>query len=73
MTHPKAPPSNFFMAFGTLIAQEGHPPNGRNPLMQNAAFYVPLKIASQLILVLMAAAIVYGGYISLHYWSGIGV
>ena len=28
--------------------------------MQNAAFYVPLKIASQLILVLMAAAIVYG-------------
>jgi hypothetical protein len=41
--------------------------------MQNAAFYIPLKIASQLILVLMAAAIVYGGYISLHYWSGIGV
>ncbi|HJV83200.1 hypothetical protein [Noviherbaspirillum sp.] len=41
--------------------------------MQGTALYGPLKLVSLLIVILMLAAIVYGGYISISYWSGIGV
>jgi hypothetical protein len=41
--------------------------------MQSAALYGLLKAVSLAILLLMLAAIGYGGFISLKYWSGIGV
>lgn len=33
----------------------------------------PLKLLSYVVVLLMLVAILYGGYISLKYWSGIGV
>ncbi len=41
--------------------------------MHGAAFHGPMKILGYVVLALMAAAIVYAGYISITYWSGIGV
>ena len=41
--------------------------------MSERTIYRPLKIFSYLVLLLMAAAIVYSSYISVRYWSGIGV
>ena len=41
--------------------------------MQSASLYRTVKIVSVVVLALMAAAILYAGGISLHYWSGIGV
>lgn len=41
--------------------------------MQSTALYGLLKAVSLAILLLMLAAIGYSGFISLKYWSGIGV
>lgn len=41
--------------------------------MHGAAFHGPFKILGYVVLGLMAAAILYAGYISITYWSGIGV
>lgn len=41
--------------------------------MSGAPYYTPVKIVGYVVLVLMAAAIVYAGYITLTHWSGIGV
>ncbi len=41
--------------------------------MQGSALIELLKILGYLMVVLMAAAIVYSSYITVSYWSGIGV
>jgi hypothetical protein len=41
--------------------------------MQSSTLYKTLKIASNAVLLLGAAAIFYAAYISVKYWSGIGV
>ena len=41
--------------------------------MQNFPLYGVLKAVGLTVILLMAAAIVYAGGISLKYWSGIGV
>jgi len=41
--------------------------------MQGAALHGALKVFSYVVLLLMAAAIFYAGYIGIKYWSGIGV
>lgn len=41
--------------------------------MHGSALYAPLRLFSFLVLLLMLCAIIYGGYISVTYWSGIGV
>lgn len=41
--------------------------------MRHKPFYGPVKILSFIVLLAMAAAIVYAFSISLLYWSGIGV
>lgn len=41
--------------------------------MDTRALYAPLKIFGYVVLLLMAVAVVYAGYISIKYWSGIGV
>jgi hypothetical protein len=58
---------------GPIIAEYARPVCGRSRLMQSAALYGLLKAVSLAILLLMLAAIGYGGFISLKYWSGIGV
>ncbi len=42
-------------------------------LMQGSTLYQTLKIVSNAVLLLGATAIVYAAYISVKYWSGIGV
>lgn len=41
--------------------------------MQGSSRNTPFKILSYVIIALMAVAMVYAAYISLKYWSGIGV
>ena len=41
--------------------------------MRDAPMHGPLKWVSLLIILLMVAAIVYAGFISIKYWAGIGV
>lgn len=41
--------------------------------MRDRTIYRPLKVFSYIVLLLMAVAIVYSGYISLKYWPGIAV
>jgi hypothetical protein len=41
--------------------------------MEPNAFYAPVKLVALLILLLMVAALVYAGYISIAHWTGIGV
>lgn len=41
--------------------------------MQGTPLYGVLKAVAWIIILLMAVAILYGGGISLKYWSGIGV
>lgn len=41
--------------------------------MQSARFHTPIKIVGYLVLLLMAAAICWGAYITLTHWAGIGV
>jgi hypothetical protein len=41
--------------------------------MHPDAFYTPVKLVALLILLLMVAALVYAGYISMTHWTGIGV
>ncbi|HET9865435.1 MAG TPA: hypothetical protein VFP37_18510 [Steroidobacteraceae bacterium] len=41
--------------------------------MHGAQFYTPVKLVGYLVLLLMVAAIVWGAYITLTHWAGIGV
>ncbi|HEY8555387.1 MAG TPA: hypothetical protein VIL43_12710 [Burkholderiales bacterium] len=41
--------------------------------MEAGAIYRPLKVLSYVVILLVAAAILYAVYISIRYWSGIGV
>lgn len=41
--------------------------------MQHKSFYGPIKVLSFIVLLAMAAAILYAFAISLMYWAGIGV
>lgn len=41
--------------------------------MRETALTGPLRILSYVIVLLMAIAVVYAGYITVSYWSGIGV
>lgn len=41
--------------------------------MNGAALVGPLRFVSYVVVALMAAAMVYSGYITVSYWSGIGV
>jgi hypothetical protein len=41
--------------------------------MHGAQFYMPLKIVGYAVLLLMAAAIGWGAYITLTHWAGISV
>jgi hypothetical protein len=41
--------------------------------MQSARFHTPMKMVGYVVLLLMAAAIVWGAYITLTHWAGIGV
>ncbi len=41
--------------------------------MESARFHTPMKMVGYLVLLLMAAAIVWGAYIALTHWAGIGV
>jgi hypothetical protein len=43
------------------------------PAMNTSAFHKGLRTFSYVVLGLMAAAIVYAGYISVTYWTGINV
>lgn len=45
----------------------------RTEQMSGPPYYTPVKIVGYVVLVLMAVAIVYAGYITLTHWSGIGV
>jgi hypothetical protein len=46
---------------------------GEGVSMREDAFTGPLRILSYVIVLLMAIAVVYAGYITVSYWSGIGV
>jgi hypothetical protein len=41
--------------------------------MHGAQFHTPVKLVGYLVLLLMAAAILWGAYITLTHWAGIGV
>jgi hypothetical protein len=41
--------------------------------MQSATIHAPLKIVALVVLLLMAAAAVYAGYMAVTHWTGIGV
>jgi hypothetical protein len=41
--------------------------------MQNAPYSTAFRIASYVVLLLMAAAIIYSGAMSVIHWTGIGV
>ena len=41
--------------------------------MRGAQFHTPMRIAGYVVLVLMATAIVWGAYLTLTHWAGIGV
>ncbi len=41
--------------------------------MHGARFHAPMKVLGYVVLLLMAAAIGWGGYITLKHWAGIGV
>lgn len=41
--------------------------------MQNGTAFKSVKIFSHVVLLLMAVAIAYAGYISIQYWPSIGV
>jgi hypothetical protein len=41
--------------------------------MKPHAFYAPVKLVALLVILLMAAALVYAAYISVAHWTGIGV
>lgn len=41
--------------------------------MRRIQYYKPIKILSSLVLLIMAAAVVYAFSISITYWTGIGV
>lgn len=41
--------------------------------MNGAPYYTPMKIVGYIVLLLMAVAIIYAGYITLTHWAGIGV
>lgn len=41
--------------------------------MHISAIYTPLRLLSLVVILLMCAAIGYAAYISIRYWSGIGV
>lgn len=41
--------------------------------MKNAPYVTPFRIASYVVLLLMAAAIVYSGVMAVTHWTGIGV
>jgi hypothetical protein len=41
--------------------------------VRGTAFFGPLKALSGLIILLMLAAMLYAAYISIRYWTGIGV
>ncbi len=41
--------------------------------MHGAAYHTPMKIVGYIVLLLMAIAIIYAGYITLTHWAGIGV
>jgi hypothetical protein len=41
--------------------------------MHGAQFHTPIKLVGYLVLLLMASAIVWGAYITLTHWAGIGV
>ena len=45
----------------------------KGQLMRDTPMHGPLKWVSLLIILLMIAAIVYAGFISIKYWAGIGV
>lgn len=40
---------------------------------QESSMHGPLKLLSYVVILLMLIAMVYSGYISIEYWSGIGV
>jgi hypothetical protein len=41
--------------------------------VQGAALHGSLKVFSYVVLLLMAVAIIYAGFIGVKYWTGIGV
>jgi hypothetical protein len=41
--------------------------------MSGARFHTPMKVVGYAVLLLMAAAIAWGAYITLIHWAGIGV
>ncbi len=41
--------------------------------MHGAQFHTPMKVVSYVVLLLMAAGIGWGAYITLKHWAGIGV
>lgn len=43
------------------------------PSSSSAGLHAPLKALSAVVIAAMAASIVYAGWISITYWSGIGV
>lgn len=47
--------------------------NAAQSTTQNTAWYGPLKMVSLLVIALMFGAIGYGAFITLKYWTGIGV
>ena len=54
------------VSFGAFEEQHGD-------RMKPHAFYAPVKLVALLVILLMAAALVYAAYISVAHWTGIGV
>jgi hypothetical protein len=48
-------------------------PSTEDVPMHDTKFYAPLKLVSLAILIVMVVTIGYAAFISLKYWSGIGV
>jgi hypothetical protein len=54
------------------LACYGSPPN-QNEQGRRCCVHGPLKLVSYVIVLLMALAVLYAAYISVTYWTGIGV